>query len=88
MLNEAEKRNLTLSGKVCIIKSMALSQLMYVAICLTIPEKIIKDIDQRMVIFLRGKREHIKRKSVIHKLQAGSLSMLDLKTQICAIKAA
>ena len=88
VLSEAEKRNLTLFGKVCIIKSVAISKLMYIAMCLTIPEKIIKDIDQRIFKFLWGKRDRIKRKSVINKLEEGGLSMIDLKTQICAIKAA
>ena len=88
MLNEAKKSNLTLSGKVCIIKSMAISQLMYVAICLTIPEKIIKDIDQRIFIFLWDKHDRIKRKTVINQLEEGGLNILDLKTQICVIKAA
>ena len=60
VLKEAEKRNLTLFGKVCIIKSMAISKLMYVATCLAIPEKFIKDIDQRIFKFLWGKRDRIK----------------------------
>ena len=88
MLNEAEKSNLTLSGKVCIINSMAISQLMYVIICLTIPEKTIKDINQRVFIFLWDKHDRIKRKTVINQLEEGGLNILDLKTQICAIKAA
>ena len=79
VLSEAEKRNLTLFGKVCIIKSLAISKLMYIAMCLTIPEKIIKDIDQRIFKFLWGKRDRIKRKSVINKLEEGGLSMIDLK---------
>ena len=88
VLKEAEKRNLTLFGKVCIIKSMAISMLMYVATCLAIPEKFIKDIDQRIFKFLWGKRDRIKRKSVINKLEEGGLNMLDLQTQIYALKAA
>ena len=67
---------------------MAISQLMYVVICLTIPEKIIKDIDQRIFIFLWGKRDRIKWKTVINQLEEGGLNISDLKTQICAIKAA
>ena len=45
-------------------------------------------IDQSIFKFLWGKRDWIKRKSVINKLEEGGLSMIDLKTQICAIKAA
>ena len=67
---------------------MAISKLMYVATCLAIPEKFIKDIDQRIFKFLWGKRDRIKRKSVINKLEEGGLNMLDLQTQIHALKAA
>ena len=41
VLKEAEKRNLTLFRKVCIIKSVVILPLMYVVMCLTIPEKFI-----------------------------------------------
>ena len=67
---------------------MTISKLMYVATCLAIPEKFIKDIDQRIFKFLWGKRDQIKRKSVINKLEEGGLNMLDLQTQIHALKAA
>ena len=86
VLKQAVKRNLTLFGKVCIIKSLAISKITYVATCLTVPDGIIKQVDQRIFRFLWGKRDHIKKKSVINKLEGG-LNMLDLRTQIYAIKA-
>ena len=67
---------------------MAISKLMYIEMCLTIPEKIIKDIDQCILKFFWGKHDHIKRKSAINKLEEGGLNMIDFKTQICAIIAA
>ena len=87
VLKQTEKRNLTLFGKVCIIKSLAISKITYVAMCLTVPDGIIKQVDQRIFRFLWGKRDRIKRKSIINKLEEGGLNMLDLRTQIYAIKA-
>ena len=55
--------------------------------CLTVPDGIIKQVDQRIFRFLWGKRDRIKRKSIINKLEEGGLNMLDLRTQIYAIKA-
>ena len=55
--------------------------------CLTVPEKVIKQIDQRIFKFLWGKRDRIKRKSIINKIQDGGLNMTDVKTQLIAIKA-
>ena len=42
VLKQAEKRNLTLFGKACIIKSLAISKITYVAMCLTDTDGIIK----------------------------------------------
>ena len=88
VLAQASKRNLTLFSKVCIIKSLALSKIIDVSLCLNIPDTAIKEIDQKIFRFLWGKRDRIKRKSVINKLEKGGLNMLDLRSQICAIKAA
>ena len=41
VLEQAAKRNLTLFGKVCIVKTLAISKIVYVSTCLTVPEKII-----------------------------------------------
>ena len=87
VIRQAEKRILTLFGKVCIIKSLALSKIIYVATCLSIPEKIIKEIDQRIFQFLWGQRDRVKRKSVINKLDCGGLNMIDTRSQFSAIKA-
>ena len=59
VITQAEKRTLTLFGKVCIIKSLAISKISYIAMCLHIPEKIIKEIDQRIFKFLWGSRDRI-----------------------------
>ena len=54
VLKHAEKRNLTLCEKVCIIKSMAIYKITFVAMCLAVPDGIIKQIDQRIFAYLRG----------------------------------
>ena len=55
LLKEAQKRQLTLFGKVCIIKSLAIAKMTCVSLCLTILEKVIKEIDMRIFRFLWGK---------------------------------
>ena len=87
VLEQVAKRNLTLFGKVCIVKTLAISKIVYVSMCLTVPEKIIKEIDQRILKFLWGKRDRIKRKSIVNKLEDGGLNMIDLRSHISAIKA-
>ncbi len=47
----------------------------------------IKEIDIRIFKFLWGKRDRIKRKSVINSLEDGGLNMMDVRSQLSAIKA-
>ena len=53
-LAQASKQNLTVFSKVhvCIIKSLALSKIIYLSLCLNIPDTIIKEIDQKIFKFL------------------------------------
>ena len=60
---------------------------MYVASCLVIPEKVIKEINQRIFRFLWGKRDRIKRKTIVSKVEKGGLNMIDLKSHITAVHA-
>ena len=77
MLKEAQKRQLNLFGKVCIIKSLSIAKMTYVSLCLTILEEVIKEIDMRIFRFLWGKRDRIKRKSIINEIEKGGLKMID-----------
>ena len=58
-------------GKVCIIKTLAVSKIIYVAMCLTVPDKAIKEINQILFRYLWGKRDRIKRKSTVNMLEKG-----------------
>ncbi len=87
VLNQAAKRNLTLFGKVYVIKSLALSKIIYISMCLSIPDKVVKEIDQIIFRFLWGKRDRIKRKSIKNKLENGGLNMIDVMSQFNALKA-
>ena len=87
VLKQYKQRKLTLFGKVCAIKSRALASFMYTATCLPVPEKTVKEINQKIFRFLWGKRDRIKRKSIINKLEHGGLNMVDVSSQINAIQA-
>ena len=88
VLTQSAKRNLTLFGNVCIIKSLALANIFYVSMYLVVPELVIKQIGHRIFRHLWGKRDRIKRKSITNKLEDGGLNMVDFKSQISAMKAA
>ena len=81
VLNEANKRALTLFGKVIIIKSLAIAKIIFTAMCLPISDHVVKLIDQKIFRYLWGKRDRIKRKVVVNRIEAGGLNMIDFKSQ-------
>ena len=63
------------------------SKITFMAMCLTVPDGIIKQLDQRILRYSQREHDRIQR-SVINRLEEGGLNMLNLQTQICAINAA
>ena len=81
-------RNLTLIGKIYIVKSELLSKIIYTATILPIPEDIVSKINKILYKFLWGKTEKVKRKIINNDFDNGGLKMIDLESQFMAIKAA
>ena len=82
ILNFWKMRNLTYYGKVVILKSLILSQFVYVASVLPIPPKLVVDLNKLMYNFLwNSKREKVKRAVLINDTIKGGLRMIDLKSK-------
>jgi len=82
------KVNMSLLGKVTIVKSMALSKLNYLLNVLPAPnQSIITDIEQKCYKFIWDNGpDKIKRKTMIAPIEQGGLGMEDLPSRIAAIK--
>jgi hypothetical protein len=84
-LNMWRGRDLTLKGKITVIKSIALPILLYVASNLPVSEDFIKKVTKDMYSFLwNNKPEKIKRKTLISDIKSGGLKMIDFG---CMVKA-
>ena len=83
-----EHRKLTLMGKIVIVKSLILSQLIYLLSVLpNPPEDYFKEIDQILYKFIwDGKNEKIKRQVLMAPKREGGLNMIHVKTQSKALK--
>ena len=78
-LNMWKQRNLTIFGKILIIKTFALSQILYVATVLHVPEQIVKEIESLSYQFLwNGSQHKVKKNVVIQDYQFGGCKMVDL----------
>jgi hypothetical protein len=69
LLNSWKNRKLTLFGKVLIIKSLALSQLTHNLNILEINKNALKKVESIIYGFLWGKRERIKRKTLMRMVE-------------------
>jgi exonuclease III len=81
-----EKRNLSLMGKMCIIKTFLLSQLVYFMQAFIIPDKVLNSINTLLFRFLWRKKdcnkkafEKVKRVVMCHDYQFGGLKMIDVR---------
>ena len=84
-----KRRKLTLFGKSCIVKTLAISKLIYVASILTIPDNTyIKKIQRLIYNFIWNKTERIKRNVLIGTISNGGLSIVDIESKLKALKAA
>ena len=89
VLDSWNKRNLTYFGKIQVIKSLAISKIIYAATMTCTPSPgIIKKINTLLFKFLWGSTDKIKRNVLINEIENGGLNMIDIESQFNAIKAA
>ena len=82
-------RDLSIQGRVLIIKTLALAKVVYLINAITVPNWVINTINKELFSFLwRYKRDKVARKVVINEIEDGRLNMLDFKAFCTAAKAA
>ena len=81
-----EKRNLSIIGKICIIKTFLASQFVYVMKTLILPDTVLTEINRIFFRFLWRKRdcnrkayEKVKRVVMINNVELGGLRMVDMR---------
>ena len=79
--------DLTLFGRTMLAKSLGLSQLIYTASMLSVPETAIQQTQRKLFAFLlKNKRDKIKRQVLFRPLSKGGLSFPCLRTVIKALR--
>ena len=86
ILNLWKQRNLTLKGKIIILKSLIMSKVLYTSQVLSCPKEIVKELDTLFFDFLwGGKPAKVKRSNMLGEIQGGGLNMLDVHTKIASL---
>ena len=76
-------RDLSLKGKITILKSQAISQLLYATSVLHVPDNFIKDVDKEIIKFVwNNKIPKIKTSTMINDIANGGLKLPDFKSMI------
>ena len=84
MLTTWNKRNLSLAGKILILKTFGLSQFVFVMQSISLPEMVLKEISQIFFHFLwksknsKGIAERVKRPVLCNEVEFGGLKMVDI----------
>jgi hypothetical protein len=86
-LNMWKARDLSIKGKIAVIKTIALPILLYVASNLPVPQLFIDNVTKEMYSFVwSGKPEKIKRNTLISDICNGGLKMVDFRSMVKAQK--
>jgi exonuclease III len=77
------QRDLTIYGKILLIKSFALSQILHISSILPVPDKFISDLEEIVYNFLwNGKQHKVKKHVIIQKYENGGQNMISIQDMI------
>jgi hypothetical protein len=79
-------RNITIKGKITLLKAKALPLIMYVCNFLYVPQEIIKSIEKIMYDFIWNSKHHVKKITLIQGITDGGLKMPDFAALVKANK--
>ena len=80
-------RKLTLKGKVTIVNTLIMSQIIYLCTVIHMPEKFIKRFKEIILKFIwNGKPAKVKYSAMINKLEAGGLKLHNIDAEIKSLK--
>ena len=82
------KRNLSLVGRILIVKTFGISKLTYLASSVACSDEVVKKVHSLTYNFIwKGKRDHVKRDTIMAKKEDGGLNMTNFRLQEKALKA-
>ena len=87
MINKWEKRDLSLFGRIQIIKTFAISKLVLPASTQCVPVYIVKRIDKILYKFLWRSKDKVQQIKVIQDIKNGGLNMINIQAFFNSLKA-
>ena len=88
VINIWNMRGLSLFGKVTVVKTFLIPKLLYISSIIQTPMEIIKRMERMIFKFLWRGPDKVTRTSVINSVENGGLNLMDIETQIKALRLA
>ena len=88
VLQQWNKRKLTMFGKVNVIKTYALSKIVYISSVIETPQYVISKLKNLFFQFLWNGKDKVTRTNVIHNKINGGLNMIDVESFITSMQVA
>ena len=86
-LHRWKQRELTVFGKIAIIKQLIVPKVLFSVSNLAIPDGFIQKLNTLLFNYIWGKRDKVKRNVIINDYEKGGLKMIDIESQFTSIKA-
>ena len=86
VLNIWRQRKLSLKGKITVLWSVALPQMLYVCSALYTPQWVVEEVDKLMFKFLWSSKAHVKKETIIAGIEQGGLKMIHFESMSKALK--
>ena len=77
-------RNLSILGKIQIIKTFAIPKLMFRASVIPIPNELVKEVNSIFYTFIWNGKDKVKRSALISDIDKGGLKILDIESMVSA----
>ena len=88
LANIWSSRNLSLLGKIVLIKTFMISKFVYIASIMQTPKHYIKELETFLYRFLWHGKDKVTRKSAINYYERGGLNMIDIELMIQSLRLA
>ena len=87
LINMWKSRNLSIKGKITLLRAQALPLILYPSTVLYVPEEVIKELDNIFFDFIwPRKKHHVKKSVLIQNIEDGGLKMPDIQSTLKAMK--
>ena len=86
-MGKKKKRNLSLLGKILIIKTLIIPQFTYIASSTVLNKQYVDQLEKEIYNYIwDGKKDKVKRNSLIADYEKGGLKMIDVKSYFNTLK--